>query len=495
MPWVQYSARQRMSPFPNYLSMEATCSTMKKTLGVAYSTILLAFEGNTFHLFMLDSELESVGVYTLAKLKKNPRFFSQLAKKTSACGARLLRHSKTFGVSKKLASLSNAQIANISYTWEKLYKETYAHYFPVIAGERMLADALRTILREKISGGSDIDVERAFTTLTKEYSAMVARKEEEALLDVATQIKNKKLVERLDPQTAESFLKKNHPILHALITKHIARFYWVTRDYEDPIITYADVVSRLKSAIAEKSATKLKALLDEEYRTRLDQKKAQKKYSLSKLEAQLFQTFRDACRLKELRKTIVSQSLTQWDPVLVEIGRRTGLTLRQVRFLKTSDILPALRGKDYTRILNERITKSLWWCHPEVDLKVSMAADHFYKRYIEVSSDQKSFTGVPVSAGSATGRVKIVMNPSDIGKVESGDILVTIQAVPSMAPAFKRAAAVIADGGTGITSHTATLAREVGIPGITGARIATKLLHDGDLVEVDAIKGVVTIKK
>jgi len=42
-----------------------------------------------------------------------------------------------------------------------------------------------------------------------------------------------------------------------------------------------------------------------------------------------------------------------------------------------------------------------------------------------------------------------------------------------------------------VTSHAAVIARELNIPCVIGTKIATKILKDGDLVEVDAIKGVV----
>jgi phosphohistidine swiveling domain-containing protein len=47
----------------------------------------------------------------------------------------------------------------------------------------------------------------------------------------------------------------------------------------------------------------------------------------------------------------------------------------------------------------------------------------------------------------------------------------------------------------GITSHAAIISREFRIPCIIGTKIATKILKDGDLVEVDANKGVVKIIK
>jgi pyruvate,water dikinase len=42
-------------------------------------------------------------------------------------------------------------------------------------------------------------------------------------------------------------------------------------------------------------------------------------------------------------------------------------------------------------------------------------------------------------------------------------------------------------------SHAAITARELKKPCIIGTKIATQVLHDGDLVEVDADKGVVRV--
>ncbi|NTU99308.1 hypothetical protein HGA64_04895, partial [Candidatus Falkowbacteria bacterium] len=62
------------------------------------------------------------------------------------------------------------------------------------------------------------------------------------------------------------------------------------------------------------------------------------------------------------------------------------------------------------------------------------------------------------------------------------------------AQAMKKAAAFVTDEG-GVTCHAAILARELKKPCIIGTKIATSVLQDGDLVEVDADNGVVRILK
>ena len=90
----------------------------------------------------------------------------------------------------------------------------------------------------------------------------------------------------------------------------------------------------------------------------------------------------------------------------------------------------------------------------------------------------------------AKGKVKIVFNREELGKVEQGDILVAPMTTPWYLPAIKKAVAIITDEG-GITCHAAIVSRELGVPCIIGTKIATKVLKDGDFVEVNAHKGVV----
>jgi phosphoenolpyruvate synthase/pyruvate phosphate dikinase len=103
-----------------------------------------------------------------------------------------------------------------------------------------------------------------------------------------------------------------------------------------------------------------------------------------------------------------------------------------------------------------------------------------------------NFKGVVAFKGLCQGVAKVVMTASEIGKVQDGDILVAPTTAPSYIMGMKKASAFIADEG-GITSHTAIVAREMKKPCIIGTKIATKVLKDGDLVEVDANQGIVKI--
>jgi phosphohistidine swiveling domain-containing protein len=106
----------------------------------------------------------------------------------------------------------------------------------------------------------------------------------------------------------------------------------------------------------------------------------------------------------------------------------------------------------------------------------------------------KELKGQAAYLGRARGIVRIVKNRKQLGNVKRGDILVSPMTTPDFISAMKRAAAFITDEG-GIVCHAAIVAREMKKPCIVGTKIATQVLKDGDLVEVDAEKGVVKIIK
>jgi pyruvate,water dikinase len=111
------------------------------------------------------------------------------------------------------------------------------------------------------------------------------------------------------------------------------------------------------------------------------------------------------------------------------------------------------------------------------------------------TGDISEFKGTGVTKGKVRARVKVCNGVDDaFKKVKKGDILVTGMTLPDYVPVMKIASAVITNEG-GITCHAAIVCRELGLPCIVGTKIATQVLKDGDLVEVDADKGVVRILK
>lgn len=103
-------------------------------------------------------------------------------------------------------------------------------------------------------------------------------------------------------------------------------------------------------------------------------------------------------------------------------------------------------------------------------------------------SDPAALVGIPASAGTAAGPVRVVRSADDFAAVRPGDVLVAPITTPAWSPLFERVSAVVTDNG-GIGAHASIVAREYGIPAVVGLGAATSLLEDGELVEVNGSEG------
>ena len=98
--------------------------------------------------------------------------------------------------------------------------------------------------------------------------------------------------------------------------------------------------------------------------------------------------------------------------------------------------------------------------------------------------------GVPASPGRGRGPVRLVNGHADFERVRPGDVLVCRSTTVSWVPLFNMASGIVADVG-GALSHAALVAREFGIPAVTGTGTALETLIDGEIVEVDGSAGTV----
>ena len=98
--------------------------------------------------------------------------------------------------------------------------------------------------------------------------------------------------------------------------------------------------------------------------------------------------------------------------------------------------------------------------------------------------------GLGGAPGSGSGRVRILRSLGDAPALEDGDVLVTHMTAPDWTALMRRSAAIVTDSG-GMTCHAAIVSRELGIPCVVGTGEATRVLRDGELVTVDATRGVV----
>ena len=130
----------------------------------------------------------------------------------------------------------------------------------------------------------------------------------------------------------------------------------------------------------------------------------------------------------------------------------------------------------------------------EVTLEEYMKNHSDFKFMMDDYKSGSEIKGNIAHRGLVRGVVKIVKRKDQIKFVKEGDVIVAPMTTPDYVSAMKLASAFVTDEG-GIMCHAAIIARELKKPCIIGTKIATKVLKDGDLVEVDADLGVVKILK
>lgn len=200
--------------------------------------------------------------------------------------------------------------------------------------------------------------------------------------------------------------------------------------------------------------------------------------------------------IKDARDDFRRESVFYATKLWEELGKRMGISTEDTSYLQDEDILSFLNGQ--TKISNKDIRqrKQGFVLYIGQDKKLVCLQGDGIKKALELFKLQseeeqiQDISGRVASKGLARGKVVIVKGIKDTEKVEEGNILVAVTTHPDYVPAMRRSSAIVTDEG-GITSHAAIVSREFGIPCIVGTKVATKLLKDGDLVEVDANNGIV----
>ncbi len=109
----------------------------------------------------------------------------------------------------------------------------------------------------------------------------------------------------------------------------------------------------------------------------------------------------------------------------------------------------------------------------------------------EENADPDLMTGLSCCPGVVRGKVKVILTPSDDMSL-NGEILVAGRTDPGWVPLYPSASGLLIERGS-ILSHSAIVARELGLPAIVGINNITKKLKTGDEVEMDGAKGTVRI--
>lgn len=275
-------------------------------------------------------------------------------------------------------------------------------------------------------------------------------------------------------------VKRNKKLNEKIIKKLLKEYAWMPcLDIQNNPWTKRDLLHLYKT-------------LEQSNSKSLSMAKARSLARLTQEEISFFKLVKEFSYVKDARDEYRRKAVFAILPLFDEIGRRLGLPRKEAALLTNEEIVLALSG----RFLNKKklnLRKKafvMFWAKQklvistkEKDLKA------FYKK-INSSLQENKISGLPASSGKVKGLARIVINVQDLHKIKKGDILVAVTTHPDFVPAMQKAIAIVTDEG-GMTSHAAIVSREMKKPCIVGTKNATQVLNDGDLVEVDANKGIV----
>ncbi len=105
----------------------------------------------------------------------------------------------------------------------------------------------------------------------------------------------------------------------------------------------------------------------------------------------------------------------------------------------------------------------------------------------------RQLVGQPASEGLATGKARVITEPKHVFEVKSGEILVCDSIDPNMTFVIPLVAGIVERRG-GMLIHGAIIAREYGVPCVTGIPGATDLIETGLPITVDGYLGIVTLE-
>ena len=112
-------------------------------------------------------------------------------------------------------------------------------------------------------------------------------------------------------------------------------------------------------------------------------------------------------------------------------------------------------------------------------------------RYQRAGIPDGALAGLPVSAGTVTGRARVIGDMAE-ATLEEGDILVTAFTDPSWTPAFVAIRGLVTEVG-GAMTHGAVIAREYGLPAVVGVEGATRLIQDGQRIRLHGTDGYIEL--
>lgn len=481
-----------------------TSKLFTKATSVKYSDFLLDLSEGAEKTYVREDQWNKACNQCYKKVREGPSFQGRLVKEFIKRVPSFLKFCRNV-YKQNLRKKTNQELWQLYERYINLYEDIYVWGEPFAFGARFqLSDYLSDYLKEKLEKKNKLEkFDEYFNILITPFQKPFMTEEKDELLKIALKIGRNPKLKKLFKKDLKSINKEivKFSAFNKKIEKHIENYQWVPYNYGAYLFTKKHFLKELQELISKNRAKEGFNKIKKSYWNLSGrQRKIIKEFKIDKYYQELFEALRWNGFIIDYKKKIftISHFLINFS-LMKEIAKRLKVSQKYAHCFLEDEMEDALLKNRLVplEILKERFKRVVIFIkNGEIKLMIKKEAEDFLKRQgiREEKLKIKEFKGKTANKGKIKGIAKIIPGPKDLKKMKKGNILVTHMTTPEFAPILKEAAAIITDEG-GITCHAAIISRELDVPCIIGTKIATKVLKDGDLVEVDADKGIVKILK
>jgi len=377
-----------------------------------------------------------------------------------------------------ISKLSKDVLVSLYRKFSKIYYDwwtaTISLELATVTLEPMLGNQLKKLFKKQ----NEKDYTHDYSILTSPLTLTFYRKEQKDLLSILTLPKNKQI---------------------EALKKHQQQYYWILNSYlEGKILD----LNYFKAELSKAEKTDYKKTLLEiiEYPTEILRQKERLylKINAPKEFLELVSLVETFSALQDERKMYNFLGDHYLQQFAEAFSIKYHIEPALLKLLVLDELSVSLDKNDSARIKPRKTGFVMDASNKEIVHYDGPNALVIANQYTDVPIINKNeIRGTVASTGSQKryrGTAKIILTIGNIGNIHTGDILVTTMTSPDFVIGIKKAGAIITDAG-GMLCHAAIVSREFKKPCIVGTEIATKVIHDEDIVELDSDRGTVKIIK
>lgn len=302
---------------------------------------------------------------------------------------------------------------------------------------------------------------------------------ERALLQIALKVKGKMQLEK------------------ALIN-YTKKWYWLENNYfENKRLTSDYFLKQLTSQSKQELKKRYKEICTHEAGVLQTKKGLAKKYSIPQKLMQDIHAISFSLFWQDHRKATTWELYSFLDEMIIETGKKYNVKSSDLYYYTSPEWLLLLTNHKIIKpqiIKNRKKFFAVFVDHKDYKFFYGQDAEKIQRLFstekFEISDFVKGIVVSRTQKNVITGKARILLTPRDSHKMQKGEILIAPMTSPDYIVVMRKAKAIVTDVG-GLMSHAAVVSRELKIPCIVGTKFATKVFKDGDLVEVDAERGIV----